>query len=176
MNVLPGSLPDGHRSGGVGGVGYPSQGSSRFEVFMFKLLPKFRSTVSCFSLSLSLRPVTESIGMQRQTWSTWTFLTTRSLVAVEPRRLPVTDVGTETTFRLDQHKHLQKINISWGQRSVKTNRSSPASIYMYKWEDRSAGRSTCLASQISVQMEPYSRSEFTPCSIWKYWMLIDRQI
>ena len=33
---------------------------------------------------------------------------TRSLVAVEPRRPPMTDVGTETTFRLDQRTHFQK--------------------------------------------------------------------
>ena len=33
---------------------------------------------------------------------------TRSLVALEPRRCPMTDVGTETTFRLDQRKHFQK--------------------------------------------------------------------
>ena len=33
---------------------------------------------------------------------------TRSLVAVEPRRPPMTDVGTETAFRLDQCKHFRK--------------------------------------------------------------------
>ena len=33
---------------------------------------------------------------------------TRSLVTVEPRRPPVTDVGTETAFRLDQCKHFRK--------------------------------------------------------------------
>ena len=33
----------------------------------------------------------------------------RSLVAVEPRRPPMTDVGTETAFRLDQHKHFRKV-------------------------------------------------------------------
>ena len=31
----------------------------------------------------------------------------RSLVAVEPRKLPMTGVGTETTFRLHQRKHFQ---------------------------------------------------------------------
>ena len=30
----------------------------------------------------------------------------------------MTDVGTETAFRLDQRKHFRKVNISWGQRSV----------------------------------------------------------
>ena len=33
---------------------------------------------------------------------------TRELIAVEPRRPPVTEVGTETAFRLDQRKHFQK--------------------------------------------------------------------
>ena len=33
---------------------------------------------------------------------------TRSLVAVEPRRPPTTNVGTETAFRLDQRKHFRK--------------------------------------------------------------------
>ena len=35
-------------------------------------------------------------------------LETRSLVTVEPRRPPLTDVGTETAFRLDQRKHFRK--------------------------------------------------------------------
>ena len=34
--------------------------------------------------------------------------TTRELVAVEPRRPPMTDVGIETAFRPDQRKHFQK--------------------------------------------------------------------
>ena len=33
---------------------------------------------------------------------------TRPLVAVKPRRPPLTDVGTETAFRLDQRKHFRK--------------------------------------------------------------------
>ena len=52
------------------------------------------------------------------------------------------------------------------------NRSSPASIYIDKWEDRS----TCFASRISTQKEPFLRSEFTLGSIWTNWMLIDRQM
>ena len=35
-------------------------------------------------------------------------MSTTSLVAVEPRRPPMTDVGTETAFRLDQRKHFRK--------------------------------------------------------------------
>ena len=38
------------------------------------------------------------------------FKETRSLVAVKPRRPPMTDVGTETAFRLDQRKHFRKSN------------------------------------------------------------------
>ena len=33
---------------------------------------------------------------------------TRELVALEPRRPPMTNVGTETAFRLDQRQHFQK--------------------------------------------------------------------
>ena len=33
---------------------------------------------------------------------------TRELVAGEPRRPPMTDVGTESAFRLDQREHFQK--------------------------------------------------------------------
>ena len=33
---------------------------------------------------------------------------TRSLIAKEPPRPPMTDVGTETAFRLDQRKHFRK--------------------------------------------------------------------
>ena len=51
-------------------------------------------------------------------------------------------------------------------------RSSPASIYMYWWVDRS----TCLASRISTQKESFPGSEFKPASIWTCWMLIDRQM
>ena len=38
----------------------------------------------------------------------FTFFPTRSLVAVEPPRPPMTDVGTETAFRLDQREHFRK--------------------------------------------------------------------
>ena len=51
-------------------------------------------------------------------------------------------------------------------------RSSPASIHMYYWVDRS----TCLASRILSQKESFPGSEFKPASIWTCWMLIDRQI
>ena len=36
----------------------------------------------------------------------------------EAPRPPMTDVGTETAFRLDQRKQFRKKNIPWGQRSV----------------------------------------------------------
>ena len=40
------------------------------------------------------------------------------LIAVEPCRPPMTNVGTETAFRHDHCKHFEKVNILWGQRSV----------------------------------------------------------
>ena len=101
---------------------------------------------------------------------------TRELVAVAPRRPPVTDIGTETSFRLDQHKHFQKSKhilrskVSWcAQTSIDLHLRRST---LYKWEDRS----TCLASRISTQKEPLPRSELTPGSIWTYCMLIDRQM
>ena len=41
-------------------------------------------------------------------------------------RPPMTDVGTETAFRLDQRKHFRRVNEVRGQ----LMRSSPASIYL----------------------------------------------
>ena len=128
----------------------------------------------------------------------------------EPRRPPMTDVGTETTFMSDSTSASisKKVNISWGQRSVdaikpvynvlailtdyllpsewrRTLRQADGrkqtSIDLHlrrstgtctKWEDRS----TCVASRISTQKEPFPRSEFTPGPIWTYWKLIDRQM
>ena len=79
--------------------------------------------------------------------------TTRALVAVEPRRPPVTNVGTETAFRHLQCKHCQKSKhllrseVSWcDQTSI----------------DLHLRRSTCSASWFSTQNEPLPRSEFTP--------------
>ena len=46
---------------------------------------------------------------------------TRSLVAVQPRRPPMTDVGTETAFTVSDWTSAsisEKVNISWGQRSI----------------------------------------------------------
>ena len=51
-------------------------------------------------------------------------------------------------------------------------RSSPASIYIYWWLDRS----TFLTSRISTEKESFPGSEFKPASIWTCWMLIDRQM
>ena len=54
------------------------------------------------SVSLSHRAhLTHNIGSASA-------LLTRALIAVQPRRPPMTDVGTETAFRLDQRKHFQK--------------------------------------------------------------------
>ena len=51
-------------------------------------------------------------------------------------------------------------------------RASPASIYIYRWVDRS----TCLASRISTEKESFPGSGFKPACIWTCWMLIDRQM
>ena len=49
---------------------------------------------------------------------TWPPARTRSLAAVEPRRPPEKNVGTETAFGHDNCKHNKKIKYLWGQRSV----------------------------------------------------------
>ena len=40
-----------------------------------------------------------------------THTSTRGLVALEPRRPPMTDEVTESAFQLDQRKHFQKSNL-----------------------------------------------------------------
>ena len=85
-------------------------------------------------------------------------------------RPPMTDVGTETAFRLDQRKHFRKSKPLEVRGQLM--RSSPASIYIYWWVDRS----TCLASRILSQNESFPGPEFKPASIWTSWMLIDRQM
>ena len=87
-------------------------------------------------------------------------------------RPPMTDVGTETAFRLDQRKHFQK--------SKHPLRSEVS------WFDLHLRRSTCslLVSRsinmLSVtdlsQKESFPGSEFKPASIWTCWMQIDRQM
>ena len=47
-------------------------------------------------------------NVPKQPFVTRVYPGARSLVAVEPRRPPMTDVGTETAFRLDQRKHFRK--------------------------------------------------------------------
>ena len=62
------------------------------------------------------------------------FLYTRSLVAVEPRRPPMTDVGTETAFRLDQRKHFRKsIHL------LRSEVNGPYSPKGKKWRPRAPG-------------------------------------
>ena len=98
MNVLPGPLPDGYRSGGVEGLGYPLQWSNPFGVFMFKFLPTFRSKVSCFSLSHN----TTCYGSHRVAEADLEyldFLDDKIASRTGAGRPPMTDVGTETTFR-----------------------------------------------------------------------------
>ena len=72
-------------------------------------------------------------------------------VAVEPRRPSKTNVGTETAFRHDHCKHFQK--------SKRLLRSEVS------WCDQTRvhfqlHQSTCSASRISTQKEPFPSSEF----------------
>ena len=67
---------------------------------------------------------------------------TRALVAVKPRRPPMTDVGNETAFRLDQHKHLQtrkhllRSEFSWcDQTRVDLHKRRSTVIYMLSVTD-----------------------------------------
>ena len=91
----------------------------------------------------------------------------------------MTDVGTETTFRLNQRiisiksKHLLRSEVSWCDQTltsidlhlVNLHVQVRRSIYMLSVTDFDPkGR------------EPFPRSEFTPGSIWTYWMLIDHQV
>ena len=82
----------------------------------------------------------------------------------------MTDVGTETAFRLDQRKHFRK--------SKHPLRSEVI------WCDLHLRRSTWLVSRSmnmpSVtdlsQKESFPWSEFKPASLWTCWMQIDRQM
>ena len=94
----------------------------------------------------------------------------------------MTDVATETAFRLDPRKHFQKSKhllrseVNWcDQTSIELHlRRSTSAGESHWWVDRS----TCLASRvrISTEKESFPGSEFKPASIWTCWMLIDRQI
>ena len=58
---------------------------------------------------------------------------TRALVAVEPHRPPKTNMGTETAFRHNHCKHIQKRKHLWGQDQLIRSKSrlfSTTSIYM----------------------------------------------
>ena len=63
------------------------------------------------------------------------------VIAVEPRKPPMTNKGTETAFRHDHCKHFEKVNILWGQRSVDamklvyTCRCSTTSTYKLSVQD-----------------------------------------
>ena len=83
----------------------------------------------------------------------------------------MTDVGTETAFRLDQRKHFRK--------SKHPLRSEVS------WCDLHLRWSTCTIVSRSINMlsvtdlsqkESFPGSEFKPASIWTCWMLIDRQM
>ena len=99
------------------------------------------------------------------------FLIKRALVVVEPCRAPVTKVGTvtETALRHAHCKHFQKSKhllmseVSWCNQTR-------TDLHLHR------SKCTSLASRFSTPKEPFPRSEFTPGSIWTYWMLIDRQM
>ena len=83
----------------------------------------------------------------------------------------MTDVDTETAFRLDQRKHFRK--------SKHPLRSEVS------WCDLHLRRSTCTIVSRSINMlsvtdlsqkESFPGSEFKPASIWTCWMQIDRQM
>ena len=84
----------------------------------------------------------------------------------------MTDVGTETAFRLDQHKHFRKSKhplrseVNWcdlHRACVDLHVLVSRSINMLSVTDLS-------------QKESFPGSEFKPDSIWTSWMQIDRQM
>ena len=89
------------------------------------------------------------------------------LIAVEPRRPPTTtNEDTETSFRHDhciskKSKHLLTSEVSWCDQTR---------VDIELWW------STRLASRISIQKEPFPRSEFTTALIWTCWALVHRQM
>ena len=89
--------------------GFPSSGKLLKQVwpcgFRSLLIDRYCRSRLCLACHILHRTkVNFGLSIHRNFYCT----ETRSLVAVEPRRPPMTDVGTETTFRLDQHKHFQK--------------------------------------------------------------------
>ena len=82
----------------------------------------------------------------------------------------MTDVGSETAFRLDQRKHFQKSKISWGQRSVDAIFTFVDLHVLVSWSIN------MLSVTDLSQKESFPGSEFKPASIWTCWMLIDRQM
>ena len=82
----------------------------------------------------------------------------------------MTDVGTETAFRLDQRKHSEKVNIPWGQRSVDA-------IFTCVDLHVLVSRSMNMLSVTDLsQKESFPGSKFKPAPIWTCWMQIDRQM
>ena len=73
-------------------------------------LSSFRTVLSAIHMQVTDRPSLNAPSLTQAT---------RSLVALEPRRPPMTDVGTETAFRLDQRKlfrkskHLLRSEVKW---------------------------------------------------------------
>ena len=82
----------------------------------------------------------------------------------------MTDVGTETAFRLDQRKHFEKVNIPLGQRSV---HAIFTCVDLHVLLSRSI-KMVCVTDL--SQKESFPGSEFKPASISTCWMQIDRQM
>ena len=82
----------------------------------------------------------------------------------------MTDVGTETAFRLACASISEKVNIPCGQRSVDA-------IFTCVDLHVLVSRSINMLSVMDLsQKESFPGSEFKPASIWTCWMLSDRQM
>ena len=68
-------------------------------------------------------------------------------------------------MRFQKSKHLLRSEVSWYDQT-----KSPLSVHIYIY----LHRSTCLASRISIQKEPFPRSKFTPKHVGRW--SIDRQL
>ena len=86
-------------------------------------------------------------------------------------RPPMTDLGTETAFRLDQRKHFRNSRylLTGGQRSV------DAIFTCVDLHDMSRSINMLCVTDFVPKWIIFV-SEFKPASIWTCWMLIDRQI
>ena len=80
----------------------------------------------------------------------------------------MTDVGTETAFRLDQRKHFRK-----SKHPLRSVDAIFTCVDLHVLVSRSINM---LSVTDLSQKESFPGSEFKPASIWTCWMLIDRQM